>query len=228
LGISVFGLSAPGLVALIRFTAGSDDADKSAAILAPAVILSAAMVMTWVGVNADTERSVARYRAILGYDRTNPGHAYETLARHFEDRFQYTRQIDALRMAYEASPEPHYLLKLGRTCHQNNDTAGATKWFRLYLEARPDDSEARIVFLELLATQRLVDEMIAVSQTGIEQSPTTPEFHFFLGNAYLARGMKEEGLKAFEACSKLDPSPALVQAMRRLTNQAGGGQPDPD
>jgi hypothetical protein len=224
---TVFGLSAPGLLALIEFGLRPDPGDRTSAILAAAVALSAAMVFTWVGVNADTERSVARYRAILGYDKTNAGYAYEALARHFEDRFQYARQIDALTKAYESSRNPRYLLKLGQTYRQNHDPAGAIKYFRLYLQARPDDDDARIVFLEILVNQKRVDEMIAVSLAGIEHSPSVPEFHFYLGNAYLAKGMREEGLKAFAACSRLNPSPKLVQAMRRLVGQTGADQPDP-
>jgi hypothetical protein len=218
---TVFGLTAPGLLALVNYATQLHHSDRTAAILSPAVVLSAALVFSWVGVNADTGRSVARYRSILEYDRTNPGYAYETLARHFEDKFQYTRQMDALNMAYKTSNNPRYLLKMGRTLYGNDDAAGATKWFRLYLDAKPDDDEARKIFLGLLAKQSRVDEMVVVSRAGIENSPLVPEFHFFLGNAYLAMGMTEEGLKAFASCSRLDPPPNMVQAMMRLMEQAG-------
>jgi len=223
---TVFGLAAPGLLAFVRYAADRHHSERTAAIVSPAVIISAAVVLSWVGVNADTERSVARYRAILQYDLTNPGYAYETLARHFEDRFQYARQMEALSKAYETSRNPRYLLKVGRTLHENNDTAGATKWFRRYLEVRPEDDDARTIFLAMLATQNLIDEMVPVSLVGIEHSPSVAEFHFFLGNAYLAKGMKEEGLNSFARCSRLDPPPIMIQAMNRLLKQAGVGPPD--
>jgi hypothetical protein len=224
---TVFGLAAPGLLACMDYASHPRHSEGSAPILSPAVALSAALVFSWVGVNADTERSVARYRAILQYDRTNPGYAYETLARHFEDRFQYSRQMDALNKAYDASNNPRYLLKMARTLYENDDAAGAMKWFRRYLDVRPEDDDARKTFLRLLALESRVDEMVVVSRAGIENSPRVPEFHFFLGNAYLAMGMKEEGLKAFESCSRLNPPPNLVEAMMRLMEQAGAAPSDP-
>jgi hypothetical protein len=222
---TVFGLAAPGILAVIRYALSPGQADRKAAVLSPAVVIAAAIVFSWVGVNADSERSVARYRAILQYDLTSPGYAYETLARHFEDNFQYARQMEALSKAYETSGNPRYLLKVGRTLYDNNDTAGATRWFRRYLEVRPEDDDARKLFLSMLASQNRVDEMIPASLAGIERSPRVPDFHFFLGNAYLAKGMTDEGLKAFADCRRLDPPPAMVQAMNRLIEQAGAAPP---
>lgn len=223
---AVFGLSTPGLAILIQHISRGAPSRRSAAIAAPAVILAAAMVFSWVGVNADPERSVARYRAILGYDLTNPGYAFESLARHFEDNFQYTRQINALHAAYESSHNPRFLHKLARVYVENGDMAGALKSLRLYLAVRPDDDDARLLLLPLLARQDLVEEMIHESLLGIQYSPRKPEYHFFLGNAYLAKGMTEEGLKAFETCSRLDPPAAMVQEMKRQTDQAGRNRPN--
>lgn len=224
-GFTALGLIAPGLLAFVRYASRPQQPDR-AAVISPAVIVSAAVVLSWVGVNADTERSVARYRAILQYDLTNPGYAYEILAQHFEDRFQFARQVQALSKAYETSRNPRYLYKTAVVLQQNNDLAGASKWFRSYLDARPEDDSARKIFLGTLATQNRVDEMIAVSLAGIDRSPDIPEYHFFLGNAYLAKGMTEEGLKAFAACSRLNPPPNMVQAMNRLIDQAGIEPPD--
>ena len=223
---AVFGLSAPGLAFLIQRISRGAPPHRSAAIAAPAVILAAAMVFSWVGVNADPERSVARYRAILKYDLTNPGYAFESMARHFEDNLQYTRQIDALHAAYESSHNPRFLHKLARVYVENGDMASALKSLRLYLSVRPDDDDARLLLLPLLARQDLVDEMIHESLLGIQYSPRKPEYHFFLGNAYLAKGMTEEGLKAFEKCSRLDPPAVMVQEMKRQTDQAGRNRPD--
>jgi len=217
---TVFGLVAPGLIAVARHAVRPRQHDRKGAIAAPAVALSIAMAVSWVGVNADQERSVARYRAVLEYDRTNAGYAYETLARHYEENFQYTRQIDALGQAYEASHNPRFLHKMGRVYYGNDDEANAIKSLRAYLAVRPQDDDARTLILPLLAGHNLVDEMIHVSLIGIQHSPRIPDYHFFLGNAYLAKGMREEGLKAFETCSRLDPPPVMVTEMKRLTDRS--------
>jgi tetratricopeptide (TPR) repeat protein len=222
---TIFGLAAPGLIAFSGYATRPHRYGRSAVIVSAAVVLSAAMVFSWVGVNADTERSVARYQAILDYDRTNPGYAYEVLARHFEDEFQFSREMEALRLAYDTSHNPRYMLKMGRALYDHDDKAGAMKWYRRYVEAKPDDDDARKLLLGLLALENRIDEMIPISLAGIAHSPKVPEFYFFLGNAYLAKGMKEQGLKAFAKCSQLNPPPLMVEAMGKLMEQAGVGPP---
>jgi hypothetical protein len=226
--LTVFGLAVPGLSALVQYTNHRSSRNPPAAIVAPAVVLCAAVAISWVGVNADVERSVARYRTILEYDLTQPGPAYETLARHYEDHYQFTRQIEALQKAYDTSHNPRFLHKLGRVYHDTNDPAGAMRTLRMYLSARPQDDDARKLLLGLLAKHNAVEEMIEVSLEGIDYSPQTPDYHFFLGNAYLAKGMTEDGLKAFATCSKLDPPPVMVHEMKRLTEQVRSREPGPE
>jgi hypothetical protein len=221
---TVFGLAAPGLIALVRLTTGPRGLSATAA--APAAALCAAVAISWVGVNADPGRSVSRYQAILTYDLTNPGYAYENLARHFEDNYQYTRQISALHSAYDTSHNPRFLHKLGQVYYRQDDLASATDALRAYLDAVPNDDEARKLLLHILAKKKAVEEMIEVSKEGIERSPRVPDYYFFLGNAYLALGRKEEGFKAFEACSRLNPPPEMVQEMQRLTDQTKRSQSD--
>jgi hypothetical protein len=223
---TLFGLAAPGLIALARYIAQPRQPNGTVPIAAPAVALSVALVVSWVGVNADPERSVARYRAVLEHDRTNVSYAYETLARHYEDNFQYTRQIEALGMAYDTSRNPRFLLKLGLVYNENDDPANAVKSLETYLIARPKDDAVRKLLLGVLVGQNAVDEMIRVSLAGIRQSPRIPDYHFFLGNAYLAKGMTKEGFKAFETCSKLNPPPVMVREMLRLMEQAGKAPSD--
>jgi tetratricopeptide (TPR) repeat protein len=225
---TVFGLAVPGLLALASDSSNPSRNDPSAAIVAPAVALCAALTISWVGVNSGVERSVARYRAILTYDRANAGYAYEKLARHYKENFQFARQIDALRRAYDSSHNPRLLYELGQVYHDTKDPAGAMRTLRAYLLQRPGDDDARKLLLGILARHNLVDDMIEVSLEGIDFSPRTPEYHFFLGNAYLAKGMTEEGLNAFTTCSKLNPPPVMVHEIRRLTDQVQSRKPGPD
>jgi hypothetical protein len=217
--LAVFGLTSPGLYALVGFLGDKPFAARAPALLAPAVALAAVVTIPWVGINADPERSVARYQAIFQYDLTHPGYAYENLARHYKENYQYSRQIDALEKAYDLSHNPRFLKMLGIVRYENSDPSGAAKDLHAFLRARPDDDEVRKILLRILARRNAVDEMIEVSLEGIEHSPRVPDYHFFLGNAYLARGMTEEGLKAFETCSRLNPPPVMVQEMKRLTDR---------
>ncbi|MCK4774599.1 MAG: tetratricopeptide repeat protein [Candidatus Krumholzibacteria bacterium] len=217
-----FGLAAPGLLALVRHS----ERRFPPAVAAPAVAVCVALVVSWVGVNANPQRSAARYRAILEYDLTHSGYAYENLARFYEDNHQYTMQADALRSAYETSRNPRYLHNLGRVYYRTGDYETAADMLREYLDAKPQGDEARKLLLSILVKRGATDEMIEVALEGIENSPRIPDYHFYLGNAYLANGRTEEGLKAFESCSRLNPTSTMVQEMKRLTSQVRGTESD--
>ncbi len=220
--ITVLGIAAPGIFSLARTVARSNNPARFTAILAPAIVLSIALVVSWIGVNASAEKSVTRYRAILVYDTTNPGYTYENLALHYQENYQYSLQIDALEKAYEHSHNPRILQKLGRVYNENNNPKKAEQVIRRYLVSVPQNKEARIWLIGQLAKREALDEMIELCLEGIEYSPRVPDYHFFLGNAYLAKGNTKEGLKAFEACSRLNPPPVMVREMKRLTDQTGG------
>jgi hypothetical protein len=221
-----FGLAAPGLVATVRNSQRASGRRISPAVAAPAVAVCAALAVSWVGVNADSQRSVARYRAILEYDLTHSGYAYENLARFYEDNHQYTMQADALRSAHDTSRNPRYLHSLGRVYYQMGDHGAAANMLREYLVARPQDDQARKLLLGILVKLGATEETIEVALAGIGHSPRIPDYYFYLGNAYLANGRTEEGLTAFESCSRLNPSPTMVQEMKRLTEQASGSGSD--
>ncbi len=169
----------------------------------PALALSALVAVAWIGVNASPARSVDRYRNILEYDLTSPGYAYENLSRHYEDNFDFAGQTEALKNAYEASRNPRYLAKLGTTYYNYDDLPAAAHYLRAALAARPDFEDARKLLVGILVKQGATDDVIAACLQGIAHSPKLVHFHFILGEAYFKKGMIEEGLKAFDACSKL-------------------------
>jgi tetratricopeptide (TPR) repeat protein len=213
---TVLGLLTPGLLALRhvwpRLEAGRD----TGLLMPPALALSALIAAAWIGVNASPVRSVDRYRSILEYDLTNPGYAYESLSRHFEDNFDFTGHTEALVKAYETSRNPRYLAKLGKTYYTRDDLPAAAHYLRAALAARPDFEDARRLLVAILVKQGSPDEVIAACREGIVHSPTLYHFHFVLGEAYFKKGMIEEGLKAFDACSKLDPPPEVLRDMKRI------------
>jgi tetratricopeptide (TPR) repeat protein len=218
--ITVLGIAAPGIFSLARTVARSNNPARFTTVLAPAIVFSLALVVSWIGLNASADKSVTRYRAILVYDTTNPGYTYENLALYYQENYQYSLQIDALEKAYEQSHNPRILLKLGRVYDENNNPRKAEQAIRRFLEAVPESKEARVWLISQLAKREGLDEMIELCLEGIGYSPRVPDYYFFLGNAYLAKGDTKDGLKAFETCSRLNPPPAMVREMKRLTDQA--------
>jgi hypothetical protein len=225
---TVLGLAVPGLFALIRLWPGIEERDETGLLLPPALAVGLLVTFTWIGVNASPVMSVERYKSILKYDQTNPGYAYENLSRHYEDNFNFTGQIDALEKAYEATPNPRYLAKLGTIHHSLNQLPQATRYLRAALTARPDYDNVRKLLAKILAKQGAVDELLTTCQEGIARAPDIPDFHFFLGQAHLQKGNIQEGLRAFERCSTLDPPPAMRKDMTRIINSTLEKQKEAD
>lgn len=217
---TALGLVTPGLLALARKWPALEGAGKSGLLVPPALALGLLVTASWVGVNASPERSAGRYRSVLQYDQTNPGYAYETLSDYYEDRMNFRGQIEALEKAYAATPNPRYLAKLGTIRFAMNELDGAERDLRAALAVRPDFDSARRILISILIKREAFDDLITVCREGISVTPASPAFHFFLGQAYLGKGDVEEALKAFDACSRLNPPAAMKRDMTRIINSA--------
>jgi hypothetical protein len=214
------GLLTPAVIVLKRHWPRLESSKLAGLLLPPALAVSALVAVPWIGINASPSKSVDRYQSILEYDQTNPGYAYENLARHFEDNFDLGGQIETMEKAYATSRNPRYLAKLGKIYYDSNDLTNAAAYLRRALAAKPDFDDARKLLVAVLRKLRAVDELISVCGEGTKYSPQTTAFHFYLGEAYFHKGMIEEGLKAFDACSKLNPPRKLLQDMNRITEEA--------
>lgn len=216
------GLFPAAFVALKRFYslcgAGSVLRPSAMPVLAIHVVLAAA----WVGMNASESKSVARFESILEYDRTKAGYAYENLSMHFKDARDLDRTIDALEKAYAASGNPRYISNLGQYYIQRGDTLKALEAYRECLRKAPGYEIARKNFIRLLGLTNRMDEFIEACREGAELDPTNPYYPFWLGQAYIRKGMSDEATTAFRRCGQLNPPAELINEMNRLMRPAPG------
>jgi tetratricopeptide (TPR) repeat protein len=81
---------------------------------------------------------------------------------------------------------------------------------------KPGYERARQSLIQLLYVSKRYDELLRVCEEGIRLDPNQGFYPFFMGKAYVEKGMVPEALAAFERCRKLGAPPAVLKEMDEL------------
>jgi len=196
----VFALASTGLLA---FTAWALTRPRHperrrglAAAAAPLVVCGMVLTVSWVGVNASTERSIARFERTLEYDRTNVAYAYETLARTYRSLARLPDAIEMMEQACAQSYNARRLVILGGIRRLNGDIEGAAAAYREVVERSPGYALARERLVALLFETEQWEELIAVAREGSRLFPQNAFYFYYLGQALIQSGHEAEGREA--------------------------------
>ena len=204
----------PARQAVVRFTA-------------PAIALGLVIVLPWFAVNTSEELSVKRYNDLVAGDEKVGGYPYEILAMHMRDREVRQESITAWDKAYARERNPRYLIAKSVDYFILEDTLAARETLAHCVEKHYTYERAYQVYLDFLASENDVDEMLRVSLLGAERFPNAPLYPFYLGIGLQARGYYSEAIDAFEKARRLGAPPQMQQAidtfLRRI--QSGEGAP---
>ena len=196
--------------------------EKLVASVIGTLVAATVLSLSWIVVNAIEGVSVARYEAILQYDTTNAGYAYDNLSQHLHDKGDITGEVRALERAVNASPNPRYRFKLGLRYYYLGDKARAIEELRASLVSRPDHGPTRRYLAEMLYYAARYDEMLAVCRDGEKLDPDNAYYPFCVGKAYAALGDWEKAQMAFDRCSALAPSPEVNEAIEEILRRRRG------
>jgi Flp pilus assembly protein TadD len=219
--ISGIGLYTLGAVLMSRPGLRHDAAAGIDARWAPLLVMTLVLTSSWVGVNADSQRSAERYESILNYDKTNAAYAYESLAAFHRENGDLQREIRALEEALAASPNPRYLFVLGTRYYPVGETEKALSSLRRALEMRPDYDRARRHLAKMLYYGDRLDELLLVCKQGEELSPDAGFYPYFAGKAYLKRGDADSAVEAFLEARRRDLPPDLAEDADRVLGALG-------
>ncbi len=214
------GLFPAAFVVLKRFYSSCGAGSVLRPCAMPLLVIHVVLTAAWVGINASESKSVARFESILEYDRTKAGYAFENLAMHFREARDLDRTIDALEKAYAASGNPRYISNLGQYYIQSGDTLKALEAYRECLRKAPEYEVARTNFIRLLGLTNRMDEFIEACREGAELDPANPYYPFWMGQAFIRKGMADEAMAAFRRCRQLNPPAELINEMNRLMRPA--------
>lgn len=202
-----------------------------ARVAAPAWVLTMVLCVSWFSVNASGDRSAARYRHILDYDRTRAGYAYENLAIYYEQAHEMRKAVETMEIATSVSPNPRLAVRLALYLRDVGNLKDATDLMYKTLAKHPKYMKARHMLVLLLDSLNRWDDILPVARDGVRYHPREPVYYFYLGEALWRQGKHDEAAKVFQTCLKLNPpASALKHIEERMTQyekEPHGAAPPP-
>ncbi len=117
--------------------------------------------------------------------------------------------------------KPGYTKELARVCLHQNDKSNAIKYFKEYLEDRPDDFEGWYVVGKLYSERRLFAKASQALQHAVRLDGSHFDAHLLYGEALKETGETVQAASVFEKANEIDGKHAgvvthLAQCYRKL------------
>lgn len=192
-----------------------------ASVTVPALVMTAVLTAAWVGINASPDRTTDRYEAVLAYDQTHVGYAYENLAKFYHERGELAKAVRVMEVGAKISGNPRLYAKLAAYYQDNGDIASGIRILKDVLEKHPEHSKARQKLLDLLEKAHDWQTLTDVAREGVKIHPRESIFSFALGVGLVRMGRVDEALDAFRTCLTLNPPDSQKQFMLRAFKEAG-------
>lgn len=116
-----------------------------------------------------------------------------------------TEAIVALQSANKLQPSVAGYYYLGLSLYGKGDLESALNQFRQIIDRAPSFHQARLLSGMILLQQKRVDDAISELTKLLETDGNNPLGHNMLGNAYMAKGLYEEGMKELDIAIKIEP-----------------------
>lgn len=117
----------------------------------------------------------------------------------------FTEAIAVLQNANKIRPSVIGYYFLGLSLYGNGNLESALNQFRQILDRAPSFHQARLLTGMILLQQKRVDDAITELTKLLEADEKNPLGHNMLGNAYMAKGLYEEGMKELDLAIKIEP-----------------------
>jgi hypothetical protein len=199
------GLVPLALLVVNRFFRATRMQTDAGTFSSPAIVLCVTLAVAWVGLNASSARSTARFERILEYDRTHASYAYENLAIFYYDSGQLDRATEVMETACDISHNPRQYVRLAMYYNEQGRSEEGLDIARKAVARHPEYNKSRFYLVSLLEKAGLTDELLATAREGTKYHPKEAVYWFYVGEVTLYRGNIEEGLAAHRKCLTLNP-----------------------
>jgi len=210
----LFAMATVAVVPLVLLTlnryrhATGASLDATARFAIPALLLVMVLGVSWVAVNASTDRTVRRFERILTYDQTHASYAWENLAILQHDAGNLQEAIRTMQQAVAVSHNPRQIVRLAVYIEEDGRSEEAIAMLEDVLAKRPEFSKARFRLVMFLEKTNQWERMTAVAKDGMKYSPSDGIYHFFYAECLLHHGQTDEAMALFKLCQKMDlPKP---------------------
>jgi len=199
--------------------------DRVARFAVPSLAIVLVSSAAWVGVNASTERTIARFQNILTYDRTHAAYAWENLAMLQHDRKELAAAIVTMRIAYDHSHNPRQGARLAVYLDEAGQRPEAKQIIEKILEKRPDYSVARFRLLIFLEKEDDWSRIMEVARDGVKYNPDEGIYYFFYGESLMRAGDYTNGLEMFRQAAKYKLPDGITQHIEATLKTYGSQSP---
>jgi Tfp pilus assembly protein PilF len=203
--MTCLGLVPLALLIVNRFFRRTGMQSDAGSFTTPAVAIYVVLAVAWVGINASSARSTARFHRILDYDRTHASYAYENLSIFYYDSGQLDEATEMMEIACDISHNPRQYVRLAMYYSMLQRGEEALELMRRTVSKHPDFEKARFYLISLLQKGKLHDELLEVAREGTSYHPEAAIYWFYFGEISLRKGNTEDGVAALEKCLTLDP-----------------------
>jgi tetratricopeptide (TPR) repeat protein len=215
------------LLVLNRYLRATElPAARVARFAVPSLLVALISSAAWVGVNASTERTMARFQSILTYDQTHAAYAWETLAMLQHDRKELDAAIATMRIAYDHSRNPRQGARLAVYLDEAGHSEEAKQIARKILEKHPDATVVRFRLLMFLEKEDNWTEIMSVARDGVKYTPDDGVYYFFYGEALLRSGDVKNGVEMFRKSQEFKLPADITNHVNEVLKQYGE-QPAP-
>lgn len=192
-------------------------------VLIPTLLIGVVVCLAWVGVNASADKTTRRFEYILEYQSKRRDYAYEVLARTYHGHGRLADAIRAQEKASSLSQNPRHFVTLSRYYIEYGDREASFQVLQQTVTRHPRYRPARKDLIVSLWERRRFEEVVAVSQKGIEYNSQESFYHYFLGRGLIRVGKTEEGRLALLEAKRLGPDPSFARAIDNVLDRLDGG-----
>ena len=191
-------------------------AGASARLVAPAMMITLVLGVSWFGINASSGRTTDRLESILSYDKSHAPYGYENLAIHYREvENRVDKAIEMMERACDISHNPRQYVRLAMYYDDDGNTEHGIELMEQVLARRPDFQKARYRHVLFLEKTKQWNKLLDSSRAATRYHPDVAIYYFYLGEMLLLRGEVQEGLQVLRKCKTLKPPKAAIDRINQ-------------
>jgi len=169
---------------------------------------AAAVLVMFVGINADTTRSITRYENLLQLDKGRGGYGYETLAYFYYTRGETGKVIDSWHKALELDNNPRYWMQLSTLYRSQGDQHLALSTARQCFWTDSSSAAGAVFLARTFDDQGNHDSALYYLDYAARLAPADGEIQHDLAETLYLRGRMDDARRHIEIAVELAPDSA--------------------
>ncbi len=161
--------------------------------------------LPWIYVNAQEDKAVERFKALLDLDVERSGYGHEILAYYYRDKKLVNEEMEEWKKALSVVENERYIINLGNSYEKLGRYQEALAMFKRALQLNPDSAKNHYNLATALAHVGKHEEAKNQYQMAINKDPYYLHAYTNLGALLGERGDYEEAIKVLKSAIRINP-----------------------